>query len=175
MKNRGIKLNALSKTADIFTIIGILIAAVTLRNYYHEKNEKLEYEVKKYFFDGNTWKYLEGISDTNSNNHHHFSLHITNANFHSFVGEIRVLEPDGTDSNPREDAILVLFQFRRIKQNKITIDIIKATEPLEGDIPITRLGTAVLEYQNPQLFKITFNENSLPKLPHTAYVMTNIE
>lgn len=160
-------------TADIFTIIGILIAAVTLRNYYHEKNEKLEYEVKKYFFDGNTWKYLEGISDANSNTPHHFSLHITNANFHSFVGEIRILEPDGTDSNPKEDAIL--FQFIKIKQNKITIDIIKATELSEGNISITRLGTAVLEYQNPQLFKITFNENSLPKLPHTSYVMRDME
>lgn len=157
-------------TADIFTIIGIIIAAVTLFNYYHEKRKKLEYEVKKYFFDGTTWEYLEDTSDTNSNTAHHFSLNITNANFHNFVGEIRISEPDGTDSKPKDE--LILFKFTGMNQDKITISIMKATESSKEGLSVTPLGTAILEYENPQLFKIVFHESSLSKLPHTAFIMT---
>jgi hypothetical protein len=159
-------------TADIFTIIGIIIAAVTLVNYYREKKKNLEYEVKKYFFDGTTWEFLEGTSDTNSNTAYHFSLHITNANFHSFVGEIKILEPDGTDSQPMDEAIL--FQFIGMNQGKISISIMKATDSSQEDLSVTHLGTAILEYENPQLFKIVFHESSLSKLPHTAFIMTKL-
>ena len=45
----------LSMGASISTMIGLLVAGIGLWNYYREKRKKLEYEVKKDFYDAHRW------------------------------------------------------------------------------------------------------------------------
>lgn len=160
----------LSIGASISTMIGLVIAIVSLGNYYREKREKLEYEVKKHFFDGINWKRIQETDNIDNDTTCHFKLHITNENFHSFAGEIKILNSDGTESNPIEE--ITMFHFRKIKRNKIIVEILQANESLEGNISIKELGKATLKYMNPEMFEITFNESNLPNFPHIAYLMS---
>lgn len=160
----------LSMGASISTMIGLLIAIVSLWNYYGEKREKLEYEVKKHFFDGISWKRIQEKNDVDNDTSYDFRLNITNGNFHSFTGEIKILNFDGTESNPIEE--IVMFHFRKIKKDKITVEILQGTESPEGVISIKELGEATLRFMNPGMFEITFNESNLPNFPHIAYLMS---
>lgn len=162
-------IDILSMGASISTMIGLLIAIVSLWNYYGEKREKLEYEVKKYFFDGKDWKILQEKSEVDNDTHYDVRLHITNSNFHHFAGEIKILKPDRTDFNPTEE--ITIFNFKEIQKDQITIEITQANQMPKGNILMKPLGTALLKYINPQVFEINFNENCLPNLPRTACLM----
>lgn len=161
----------LSVGASISTMIGLIIAILSLCNYYREKREKLEYEVKKYFFDGKNWRTIKSTK-TAKNNSYNFNLIITNENFHSFIGKIKISSTDNTESNLMEDSIA--FHYTRIEKNKIDIKIFQVIDLPEDDIKLIEIGTAVLEYFDPELFKIIFNKNVLPDLPRQSYLTTHI-
>jgi hypothetical protein len=159
----------LSMGASFSTMIGLIIAVITLRNYNNEKRENLEYKVKKNFFDGKDWIVLQDKSKIDINTKYSFSLHITNSNFHHFAGKIEILGPDGTNVNSTEN--ITMFHFIEINKDKITIELNQATELSKGNISLKFLGTAILKYIDPQIFEISFSKNSLTNLPRTACLM----
>lgn len=147
--------------ASISTMIGLLIAIVSLWNYYREKREKLEYEVKKDFFDGVSWEYIsenEGIDS--------FSLSINRAPFFKISGEIELFET--TDVPVFNIEKVLFFEVKEVFKKEITIEIYQFMEISNVDLKKKVLGTAVLEQVNPHEFTMNLDENCLPEFPRIA-------
>lgn len=151
----------LSMGASISTMIGLLIAIVSLWNYYREKREKLEYEVKKDFYDANIWNFFTDNEELN-----YFELHISYAPFSQILGSIEYIESKNAEGLPTEK--FVLFEILKSRKREITLQIFQNIYISEEDTRKKILGTATLKHMTPFEFKITFNKNCLPSLPRTA-------
>lgn len=152
--------------ASISTMIGLVIAIITLRYLYIEKKEKIEYDTKKAFYDGAFWT-NEGLVDGKAEVF--FDLLIDNdVPLHSFSGKI-----DDHESNCEAD--VAYFHFESINKKTITLDVYKMSENqmyTEGRELIRSLGKAKVEYITPDLFRLTFISNCMPHLPRQTTIFT---
>lgn len=160
----------LSMGASISTMLGLFIAVVSLWNYYREKREQLEYEVKKDFFEGDKWDFF---SDDEEMELEYFALCINNAPFSEMSGEIEYLQREDSDVIPIEN--FLFFEVLESYKKEITLKIFKIIKTSESDRKISgldlteeTLGTATLKHISPYEFIITFNKNCLPNFPRTA-------
>lgn len=151
--------------ASISTMIGLVIAIITLRYLYVEKKEKIEYDTKKAFYDGSFWT-NEGVVDGKETVF--FDLLIDNAPLHSFSGKI-----DDHESNHIVD--ITYFHFESVNKRTITLDIYKMSENqmyTEGRELTRSLGKATVEYVTPDLFTLTFISDCMPHLPRKTAIFT---
>lgn len=151
----------LSMGASISTMIGLLVAAIGLWNYYREKRKKLEYEVKKDFYDAHRWD-----SFTNNEELNYFALNMSYAPFSQILGEIEYLEYKKAKVIPIEK--FAFFEILKSHKKEITLQIFQAIYISEEETGKKILGTATLEHITPFEFRITFNKDCLPSLPRTA-------
>ncbi len=152
--------------ASISTMIGLVIAIITLRYLYVEKKEKIEYDTKKAFYDGVFWT-NEGLVDGKATVF--FDLLIDDdVPSYSFSGEI-------DDHEYKRTADIAYFHFESIKKRTITLDIYSMSENqmyTEGRELIRSLGKATVEYVTPDLFMLTFIRDCMPHLPRETAIFT---
>lgn len=159
--------DVLSMGASISTMIAFLIAVVSLWNYYGEKREKLEYDVKKDFFDGASW---ECIGDNNGFGS--FTVKLNRAPMFKMGGEIDYSKTVDAEVFNVED--ILFFEVKKARKKKITIEIHQLKEIfIEGtsiaiDFHTIILGTATLKHINPHEFILTFDKDCLPEIPRTV-------
>lgn len=178
----------LSMGASISTMIGLLIAIVSLWNYYREKREKLEYEVKKDFIEGKKWEF-SGWDDSNratswepcneGEQHIDFDLTIGDDRFFSTSGHIYYPKNRDTEVFNIEDQLF--YNVIKSYKKEIIIEIYQFKEiflkhePLVSlDLRKEILGTATLKHITPHEFQITFSKNCLPDFVRTASLTTDI-
>lgn len=152
--------------ASISTMIGLVIAIITLRYLYIEKKEKTEYDIKKAFYEGARWT-NEGVVDGKAEVF--FDLLIDNdVPLHSFSGKI-------DDHKSNRTVEITYFHFESINKKTITLDVYKMSENqmyTEGRELTRSLGKAKVEYITPDLFKLTFLSNCMPHLPRQTTIFT---
>lgn len=151
--------------ASISTIIGLVIAIITLRYLYVEKKEKLEYETKKAFYDGKTWTNEGHVGGEETM---FFNLLIHDAPLHSFSGEI-------DDYKSSETVDIVYFNFEKSDKKTITLDVYKMSESQMYEVGkefTYSLGKATVECVTPDLFIITFLSDCMPHLPRKTHIWT---
>lgn len=151
--------------ASISTMVGLVIAIITLRYLYVEKKEKVEYDTKKVFYDGKSWT-NEGM--IGSKETVFFELIIDDAPFHRFSGSIN-------DYKSSHIADIVYFHFESIDKKTITLDIYKMSENqqyIEGREFIHSLGKATVEWETDDLFILTFIADCMPHLPRETTIFT---
>lgn len=144
--------------ASISTMIGLLIAIVSLWNYYREKREKLEYEVKKDFFEGIDWECIGENGGLGS-----FSLSLNRAPFFKMSGEIEYFKTIDVPAYNIED--ILFFEVKGVCKKELTIEIHQLKEISDVDLKKEILGMATLQHVNPHEFTMTLNENCLPQFP----------
>lgn len=150
--------------ASISTMIGLLIAIVSLWNYYREKREKLEYEVKKDFFDGVSW---DCIGENGGFGSFYLRVH---SNFVRISGEIEYSKTIDSEVFNVED--ILYFEVKKVHKKEITIEIHQLKEISEIDLRKKILGTAVLEHITPHEFTMTLNKNHLLEIPRIVSLHT---
>lgn len=150
-------LNILSMGASVSTIIGVIIALVTLHNLSTEKKNKTEYETKNAFYDGKVWtseKMVWTIEGRDGDkNIASFELIISNLPIHNFSGEI-------IDNSSSDKLNKVWFFFDKSNRKTITLMI---SRWVEGD-GIT-VGRAKIKFISPDSFTLTFIDDCMPHLP----------
>lgn len=178
----------LSMGASISTMIGLLIAIVSLCNYYREKREKLEYDVKKDFIEGKKWEF-SGWDDSNKltswepliqgEQHIDFDLTISDDRFFSTSGNIYY--PKNRDDEVFNIEDQLFYDVIKSYKKNIIIEIYQYKEiflkhqPLVSiDLRKEVLGTATLRRITPHEFKITFSNDCLPDFVRTASLTTDI-
>lgn len=178
----------LSMGASISTMIGLFIAIVSLWNYYREKREKLEYEVKKDFIEGKKWE-LSGWDDSNSATSWEpcnegerlidFDLTIGDDRFFKISGSIEY--PKSRDAEIFNIEDLLFYEVIKSYKKEIIIEIhqlkeifLKHEPSIAIDLRKEILGTATLEHITPHKFRITFNKNCLPDFPRIASLTTDV-
>ncbi|MFI8555769.1 hypothetical protein [Psychrobacter sp. NPDC077938] len=156
-------IDILAIAASISTIIAAIAALITLRHLTNDKNEKLEYEVKKIFYDGKFWTnegFVGGSSEVS------FDLRIDDdIHIHNFSGEISDKESNDT----------VYFHFEKSNKKVITLDVYKMSESqmyVEGKEMTQGLGKIEVEYNSPDVFIITFIGDCLPHLPRETAIFS---
>lgn len=153
--------------ASISTMVGLLIAIVSLCNYYREKREKLEYEVKKDFFDGVSW---QCIGDNNGFGS--FMVKLNRAPMFKMGGEIDYSKTLDAEVFNIED--ILFFEVKKARKKKITIEIHQLKEifientSIAIDFHKIILGTATLKHINPHEFILNFDKDCLPEIPRTV-------
>lgn len=158
-------IDILAIAASISTIIAAIAALITLRHLTNDKNEKLEYEVRKAFYEGGYWT-NEG--EVRGNNDNFLELIIEpDSRLHSFSGEI-----DGYAFNDT-----VYFHFEESNKRVITLDLFEMAPNqmyIEGECVIRSLGKATVKYITPELFTLTltFIDDCMPKLPREMVIFT---
>lgn len=151
--------DVLSIGASISTMIGLLIAIVSLGNYYREKRDKLEYDVKKDFFDGANW---ECIGENGGFGSFHLKVHISN--FVRINGQIEYSKTINTEVFNIEN--ILFFEVKKVRKKEITIEIHQIKEVPTIEVVVKDiLGTATLEHITPHEFTMTLNGNFLPEIP----------
>ena len=178
----------LSIGASISTMFGLIIAIVSLWNYYREKREKLEYDVKKDFVNGKRWEFL-GWDDSNGviswepfiqvEQHIDFAIIIKDDRFFNLSGSIEY--PKSRDAEVFNLEDLLLYKVIKSYKKEIIIEIyqlkktfLKHQPLLSLDLKKEILGTATLERITPHEFKITFSRNCLPDFVRTASLMSGV-
>ncbi len=178
----------LSMGASISTMIGLFIAIVSLWNYYREKREKLEYEVKKDFIEGKKWEF-SGWDDSNSATSWEpcnegerlidFDLTIGDDRFFKISGSIEY--PKSRDAEVFNIEDLLFYKVIKSYKKEIIIEIhqlkeifLKHEPSIAIDLRKEILGTATLEHITPHEFRITFNKNCLPDFPRIASLTTDV-
>lgn len=156
----------LSIGASISTMIGLLIAIVSLWNYYREKREKLEYEIKKDFFDGVNW---DCIGENGGFGNFHLEVEVSN--FVSINGQIEYSKTIDAEVFNIEDYLF--FEVKKVHKKSITIEIYQIKEVPTAEVAMKNiLGTATLEHITPHEFTMTLNENCLPEVPRIVSLNT---
>ena len=158
----------LSMLASLSTIIGLIIASKSLCNYYREKREKREYEIKRYFYDGRRWNSIDYDNDEELEN---FTLIIDNAPFFRMAGEIEYSKTKDMEVFNVED--MLYFDVKESNTEEINIEIYGYKEISDIDLSKKILGTAILNYVTPHEFIITFSQGCLPNFPRTKTIKTN--
>lgn len=151
--------------ASISTMVGLVIAIITLRYLYLEKKEKVEYDTKKAFYDGKFWT-NEGI--VGSKETVFFDLLIGDNPLHSFSGEIN-------DHKSDHIADITYFNFESIDKKIITLDIYKMSANqmyIEGRELTYSLGKATVECVTPDLFTLNFLDDCMAHLPRKVQIFT---
>lgn len=178
----------LSMGASISTMIGLIIAIVSLWNYYYEKREKLEYEVKKDFIEGKKWEF-SGWDDSNRATSWEpynegerlidFDLTIGDDRFFSISGYIDY--PKSRDAEVFNIEDLLFYKVIKSHKKEIIIEIhqekevfLKQEPSVVIDLRKEILGTATLKHITPHEFRITFNKNCLPDFPRTVSLTTDV-
>lgn len=178
----------LSMGASISTMIGLLIAIVSLWNYYREKREELEYDVKKDFIEGKKWEF-SGWDDSNRATSWEpcnegerlidFDLTVNGERFFKISGMINY--PKSRDPEVFNIGDLLFYNVIKSHKDKIIIEIhqekeifLKKEPSIAIDLRKEVLGTATLERITPHEFKITFSKNCLPDFVRTASLTTDI-
>lgn len=153
--------------ASISTMIGLVIAIITLRYLYVEKKEKIEYETKEAFYNGGLWT-SEGLVDGEATIS--FDLLVNNdIPLYSFSGKIN-------DYVSEDTVDIVYFQYESIKKRTITLHFYKMSEQqmYTKERELTRgLGEAKVEYLQPNLFRLTFINNCMPHLPRQTAIFSS--
>lgn len=177
-----------SMGASISTIFGVGVAIVSLSNYYREKREKLEYDVKKDFINGKKWEF-SGWDDSNGvvswepfiqgEKHIEFAIIIEDDRFFSLSGSIEY--PKSRDAEVFNVEDILFYDVIKSYKKEIIIEIHQLRETflkhqplLSLDLKKEILGTATLERITPHEFKITFNKNCLPDFVRTASLTTDV-
>ena len=143
----------LSMGASISTMLGFIVAAITLRYLYLEKKEKLEYETKKVFLNGRVW-----TNEWEANSKGYFELSFSKAPPHRFSGNIICFLSDGTED-------LLMFDFRKSNRKNIVIAISKISRKPEFVI-----GKATIKMITPDLFSVNFSSNFIPVSMQKTYI-----
>lgn len=178
----------LSMGASISTMIGLIIAIISLWNYYREKREKLEYDVKKDFIEGEKWEF-SGWDDSNrATSWEHcnegeklidFDLTVNGWRFFEVSGQIyypKNRDPEVFNiedqlfydviKSYKKDIIIEIYQYKEI--------FLKHKPLVAIDLRKEVLGTAKLRHITPHAFQITFSKNCLPDFVRTASLTTDI-
>lgn len=156
----------LSIGASISTIIGLVVAILSLWNYYHEKRKEKKYEIKRYFYDGRRWDCIDYDEELEN-----FTLIINNAPFFRMAGEIEYSKTKDTEVFNIEN--MLYFDLKKSNTKEITIEIYRYKEISDIDLSKIILGTATLKYMTPHQFVITFSQGCLPNFPRTTTIETN--
>ena len=139
--------------ASISTILGFIVAGITLRYLYLEKIEKLEYETKNTFLSGQVW-----TNKWESNNKGYFELSFSKAPPHRFSGNIICFLSDGTEN-------LLMFDFVKSNRKEIVIAISRISRKPEFII-----GKAKIKILTPDLFSVDFSSNFMPIPMQKTYI-----
>lgn len=147
----------LSLSANICTILGFIIALISLIYFFKDYKKKLEYETRKIFIGKRNWTNEGDIHSTESI---FFSINIENSDVHIFYGTIEL------SNNPDK----LIFYFEKICGTSITIRIHKTIGWREVD-----LALAKLKIISPDLIKITFikgfeQDNCNQKFPYKTII-----
>lgn len=147
--------------ASISTMMGLLIAIVSLWNYYREKREKLEYKVKKDFFDGIEWECIGENGGLGS-----FSFKLNSAPFFRISGEIEYFKTINAEGYSPEN--FLFFEVKRVCKKEVIIEIYQLRMMPELDLRKEILGIATLEHVTPHEFTMILSEDCLPDFPRIA-------
>lgn len=158
--------NMLSIAADISTVAGVIIASITICNYYCKEKEREKYDIKKHFYDGYRWDCIDHDQELEN-----FTLIINNAPFFRMSGDIEYSKT----KNIKDIKDLVIedilnFDVKKSNTKEIIIEIYKFKETSDINISKEILGMATLKYITPHEFTITFNHGCLPNFPRTATI-----
>ncbi|USA45571.1 hypothetical protein NDN11_12710 [Acinetobacter sp. C26M] len=150
-------INSITLLANIFTILGFIIAFITFLYFLKDYLSKLEYEIRKNFIDKENWT-NEG--DTSYQNSINFELNISNSDSYIFSGKINL-------SNHPEQ---LTFYFQKSFGKSFTIRIHKNIGYRDFDLAIAKLKII-----NPDLIQITFiksfeEDNNQPNLPYKTFI-----
>ena len=150
-------INNISILANIFTILGFIIALITFIYFLVDYKTKLEYEVRKNLIDKISWT-NEG--DISSQDPIFFSLHINLPDCYIFSGNIEL-------SNYSDK---LTFYFVKAHGKSLKIKIHKNIGYRDVDLAIVKLKVI-----NPDLIQMTlikgFEEDSYkPKLPYKTLI-----
>lgn len=147
----------ISLLANIFTILGFIIAFITFLQFLKDYKSKLEYESRKILIDKEHWTNEGDISSQDSI---YFDLNPSDRDSYIFSGTIQL-------SNYSEK---LTFYFQKAFGKPITIKIHKNIGWRDVDLAIAKL-----EIINPDLIQITFikgfeEENNQPNLPYRTLI-----
>ncbi|OJU91650.1 MAG: hypothetical protein BGO19_05465 [Acinetobacter sp. 38-8] len=147
----------ISLLANIFTILGFIIAFITFLYFLKDYKSKLEYESRKILIDKAHWTNEGDISSQDSI---YFDLNLSDRDSYIFSGTIQL-------SNYSEK---LTFYFQKAFGKSITIKIHKNIGWRDVDLAIAKL-----EIINPDLIQITFikgfeEENNQPNLPYRTLI-----
>lgn len=150
-------INNISLLANIFTILGFIIAFITFLYFLKDYINKVEYESRKVLINKAHWT---NEADIFSNNSIYFNLNIKDSESYIFSGNIEL-------SNHSEE---LTFYYEKSWGKSITIRVHKTKGWRDFDLAIAKLKII-----NPDLIQVTFikgfeKDNSKPTLPYKTFI-----